>query len=214
MKHKVGFEFKNFRRRFEEKNLILATHNSGKLQELKNLLENINVTVFSSSEMGLPIPIENGNSFEENAYIKASETTSLCNMASISDDSGLLVNSLGGSPGIYSADWAGPKKNFKNAIKKIELLMQGKKDFSASMVCSLCLYWPDGKFKIFKGEVKGEITFPAKGDLGFGYDPIFIPTVQPNKNSKLTYGQIEPEFKNKHSHRNIAFKKFYDGCFK
>ena len=214
MKHKSIFEFKNFKRKFEEKKIIIATHNSGKLNELRNLLENINVTVYSSSEMSLPVPIENGNSFEENAYIKASETTSISGMASISDDSGLLIKSLGGSPGIYSADWAGPEKNFKKAIKKIEFLMLGKKDFSASMVCALCLTWPDGKFKIFKGEMKGEITFPPKGDLGFGYDPIFIPAIQPNKNSKLTYGQIEPEFKNKHSHRNIAFNKFYNDCFK
>ena len=214
MIHKNSFEFKSLKKKFEEKKLILATHNSGKLQELKILLEKINIKVFSSLEMGLPVPVENGNSFEENAYIKASETTSLSGMASISDDSGLLVKSLGDSPGIYSSDWAGPEQNFKEAIKKIEFLMHEKKDFSASMVCVLCLYWPDGEFQIYKGEMKGEITFPPKGDLGFGYDPIFIPTVQPNNNSRLTYGQIEPKFKNNHSHRTIAFNKFYKSCFK
>ena len=96
MKHKSSYEYKNFKRKFEEKNIIIATHNSGKLQELKNLLKNINVSVYSSSEMRLPVPVEYGNSFEENAYIKASETTSISGKASISDDSGLLIKSLGG----------------------------------------------------------------------------------------------------------------------
>ena len=214
MVHKVNIKLKNFEKKLEENKLVLATHNSGKLQELKNLLKNINIKVFSSLDMGLPVPVENGNSFEENAYIKASETASLSGMASISDDSGLLVNSLGGSPGIYSADWAGPERNFTKAIKKLEFLMHQKSDFSASMVCALCLSWPNGEFQIYKGEIKGEISFPPKGNFGFGYDPIFIPTVQPNKGSRLTYGQIDPEFKNKHSHRNKAFNKFYTNCFK
>ena len=156
------------------------------------------------------MPKENGSTFEENAYIKSSQTTDLSGYASISDDSGLMIDALDGAPGIYYADWAGNSRNFNKAIEKIDYLMRYKKDFSAKMICVLCLMWSDKKFKLFKGEMKGTIQLPPKGTKGFGYDPIFIPSIQPFSNKLLTYGEIEPEFKNSNSHRNFAFNKLLD----
>ena len=214
MKRSINHNFKNISSKFKDKKLIVATHNSGKLREIRELLSNLNLDVFSSIELGLPVPKENGSSFEENAYIKSSETTSISGLASISDDSGLVIPALGGSPGIYSADWSGPSRNFNDAIKKIEYLMKNKSDFRASMVCVLCLSWDNKNFEIFKGEMHGQIVFPPRGNKGFGYDSIFVPKIQPIKNSKLTYGEIDPSFKNKNSHRNIAFGKFLESILK
>ena len=214
MTRNVNHSFKNISSKFKDKKLIVATHNSGKLKEIKELLSNLNLDIYSSIELGLPVPKENGSSFEENAYIKSSETTSISGLASISDDSGLIVPALGGSPGIYSADWSGPSRNFYDAIKKIKYLMKNKSDFSASMVCVLCLSWDNKNFEIFKGEMNGRIVFPPRGNKGFGYDPIFVPKIQPIKNSELTYGEIDPSFKNKNSHRNIAFDKFLKSILK
>ena len=214
MRRNINYNFKNISSKFKDKKLIVATHNSGKLREIKNLLSNLNLEIYSSIELGLPVPKENGSSFEENAYIKSSETTSISGLASISDDSGLIVPALGGSPGIYSADWSGPSRNFNVAIKKIKYLMKNKSDFSASMVCVLCLSWDNKNFETFKGEMHGRIVFPPRGNKGFGYDPIFVPRKQPIKNGKLTYGEIDPSFKNKNSHRNMAFNKFLKNILK
>ena len=208
MKHKNFLNNKISINKFKENKLIVATHNSGKLLEIKNLLQNVGVDIYSSIEMGLPVPKEIGSSFEENAYIKSSETTLNSGFASLSDDSGLIINALDGSPGIYSADWSGKNRDFSDAIKKIEYLMKNKTDYSASMICVLCLSWNNKDFEVFRGEMPGKITFPPKGNNGFGYDPIFIPDTQPFNNLSLTYGEIDPSFKNKNSHRNIAFNKF------
>ena len=196
--------------KFKEKKLVVATHNNGKLTEIKNLLKDIEVEVFSSTGLNLPIPKENGSTFEENAIIKSSQTTIQSGYASISDDSGLMIDALNGAPGIYSADWAGDDRDFNKAIKKIEYLMRDKNDFSAKMICVLCLTWSDKRFKLFRGEMKGKIQLPPRGTKGFGYDPIFIPSIQPLDNKLLTYGEIEPEFKNLNSHRNFAFNKLLD----
>ena len=193
--------------KFNEKRLVVATHNNGKLIEIKDLLKDIDVEVYSSIGLNLPIPKENGSTFEENAIIKSSQTTVLSGYASISDDSGLMIDALGGAPGIYSADWAGNSRDFSKAIGKVEYLMRNKEDFNAKMICVLCLTWSNKRFKLFKGEMKGKIQFPPKGKKGFGYDPIFIPSTQPYNNKLLTYGEIEPKFKNLNSHRNIAFNK-------
>ena len=196
--------------KFREKKLVVATHNNGKLTEIKDLLKYINCEVYSSIGLNLPVPKENGSTFEENAVIKSSQTTKLSGYASISDDSGLIIDALDGSPGIYSADWAGNSRDFNKAIRKIEYLMRHKENFSAKMICVLCLTWSNKKFKIFKGQMKGKIQFPPRGTKGFGYDPIFIPSIQPFSNQLLTYGEIEPEFKNSNSHRNFAFNKLLD----
>ena len=207
-------KFKKISSKFKDKKLVVATHNIGKLKEIKDLLGNLDLNIYSSIEMGLPIPKETGSTFEENAYIKSSETTSISGLASISDDSGLVIPALDGSPGIYSADWSGPKRNFCNAIKRLEYLMRNKSDFSATMVCVLCLSWNNKKHETFKGEMDGRIVFPPKGNKGFGYDPIFVPNNQPFKDYELTYGEIEPSFKNKNSHRNLAFDKFLKSLLK
>ena len=200
--------FDDISSKFRDKKLIVATHNSGKLREIKELLDNLNLNIYSSIELDLPVPKENGSSFEENAYIKSSETTSISGLASISDDSGLVIPALGGSPGIYSADWSGPSRNFKDAIKRIKYLMKNKSDFSATMVCVLCLSWDNDNYEIFRGEMCGRVVFPPRGNKGFGYDPIFVPKSQPYKGFSLTYGEMDPSFKNNNSHRNIAFNKF------
>ena len=176
--------------KFNEKKLVIATHNIGKLIEIKDLLKDIDVEVYSSMELNLPIPKENGSTFEENAIIKSTQTTLLSGYGSISDDSGLMIDALGGSPGIYSADWAGNSRDFSKAIGKVEYLMRDKEDFNAKMICILWLTWPNKRFKLFKGEMIGKIQFPPKGKKGFGYDPIFIPSTQPNNNQLLTYGEI------------------------
>ena len=214
MTSSINHSFKKISSKFKDKKLIVATHNSGKLREIKKLLSNLNLEIYSSIELGLPVPKENGSSFEENAYIKSSETTSISGLASISDDSGLIVPALGGSPGIYSADWSGPSRDFNGAIKRIKYLMKNKSDFSASMVCVLCLSWDNKNFETFKGEMHGRIVFPPRGNKGFGYDPIFVPKKQPVKNRKLTYGEIDPSFKNENSHRNMAFNKFLKSILK
>ena len=190
------------KRKFKEKKIIVATHNKGKLIEIRELLKDIDVEVFSSIELNLPVPKENGSTFEENAVIKSSQTTLLSGHASISDDSGLMIDSLGGSPGIYSADWSGKNRIFNNAINKIEYLMRYKEDFNAKMVCVLCLTWPDKKYKIFKGEMRGKIQFPPKGYKGFGYDPIFIPL-----SKSITFGQMPKLKKIRIDHRYVAFRK-------
>ena len=196
--------------KFKEKKLVVATHNNGKLNEIKDLLKDINCEIYSSVGLNLPIPKEDGSTFEENALIKSYQTTELSGYASISDDSGLMIDALDGAPGIYSADWAGNPRDFNIAMEKIEYLMRYKEDFNANMVCVLCLTWSDKKFKLFRGEMKGKIQFPPRGTKGFGYDPIFIPSIQPFSNKLLTYGEIEPEFKNSNSHRNFAFNKLLD----
>tara|TARA_X000000950_G_scaffold271389_1_gene352414 strand:+ start:166 stop:813 length:648 start_codon:yes stop_codon:yes gene_type:complete len=214
MKLSRNHSFRNISSKFKDKKLIVATHNSGKLREIRELLRNLNLDIYSSIDLNLPVPKENGSSFEENAYIKSSETTSISGLASISDDSGLVIPALGGSPGVYSADWSGPSRNFNDAIKKIEYLMKNKSDFSAKMVCVLCLSWDNENFETFRGEMLGKVVFPPRGNKGFGYDPIFVPKIQPIKNSQMTYGEIDPLFKNKNSHRNIAFNKFLKSILK
>ena len=207
MKHKNFLSDKISIKKFKENKLIIATHNSGKLLEIKNLFRHVDVDIYSSIEMGLPVPKETGSSFEENAYIKSSETTLISGFASLSDDSGLIINALNGSPGIYSADWSGKDRNFLNAIRKIEYLMKNKIDYSASMICVLCLSYNNKDFEVFRGEMPGKIKFPPRGNNGFGYDPIFIPDTQPYIKGNLTYGEMDPSFKNNNSHRNIAFNK-------
>ena len=135
--------------KFRENKLVVATHNNGKLNEIKDLLKDFNCKVYSSIGLNLPVPKENGSTFEENAIIKSSQTTELSGYASISDDSGLMIDALDGAPGIYSADWAGYSRDFNKAIEKIGYLMRYKKDFSAKMVCVLCLTLSNKKFKLF-----------------------------------------------------------------
>ena len=174
-------------RKIKGHKLIIASHNQGKVSEIKDLLSHYEVDVCSSEDFGMEEPEENGDSFEENALIKASETAKFCGQISLSDDSGLCVDDLDGGPGIFSARWAGPKKDFLKASKTIEkkLLEVGSTNYSAYFVCVLAVCWPDGENRIFRGTIDGSLIFPARGELGFGYDPIFIP-----RNYDITFGDI------------------------
>lgn len=185
--------------------LIIASHNQGKVSEIKDLLSRYEVDVSSSEDFGMKEPEENGDSFEENALIKASETAKFCGQIALSDDSGLCVDDLDGDPGIFSARWAGPKKDFLKASKDIEkkLIEIGSSNYSAYFICVLAVCWPDGESRIFKGKINGNLNFPPKGNLGFGYDPIFIP-----RNYDITFGEMDPIIKHKISHRSVAFDLF------
>jgi len=185
--------------------LIIASHNQGKVSEIKDLLSRYEVDVSSSENFGMKEPEENGDSFEENALIKASETARFCDQIALSDDSGLCVDDLDGDPGIFSARWAGPKKDFLKASKDIEkkLIEIGSSNYSAYFICVLAVCWPDGESRIFKGKINGNLNFPPKGNLGFGYDPIFIP-----RNYDITFGEMDPIIKHKISHRSVAFDLF------
>jgi len=196
-------------RKFEEKVLFVASHNQGKVFEIKDLLTPLDIKVSEISEINSIPPDENGSSFIENAIIKALSSARLSNSVSIADDSGLAINALNGEPGIHSSRWAGHERNFALAINKIAEKLSNTKDMSAKFVCALCLAWPDGHCESFQGEINGSLTFPPKGSNGFGYDPIFIPD-----GYNLTFGQLDPSKKKAISHRALAFNQLLQNCFK
>ena len=183
--------------------LLLATNNPGKFRELKEILPK-KIKYFKPKDFGLREPIENGKTFKSNAKIKSLYAAKRTGLICISDDSGLEVDALRKKPGIYSARWAGPKKNFDIAIKKVFNLLNKKKKLNskARFICAISIAFPDGKSFEFQGKVEGYISFPARGKNGFGYDPIFIP-----KGEKKTFAQIGKLKKNKISHRYDAFAK-------
>lgn len=199
-------------RKFADKKLIIASHNKGKIKEISELLKAFNVEVLGGPEFGFSEPDETGKTFIENAEIKSRFFAEATGIASLSDDSGLVVPALDGAPGIYSARWAGPKKDFNEAMKKVEdalLESVGKSSGEkAHFVCALSLCWPDGHVENFEGKVFGKLTFPARGENGFGYDGIFIPDGYTE-----TFAEMDQSIKHKISHRAVAFKKFVDGCF-
>ncbi|MAI29036.1 MAG: non-canonical purine NTP pyrophosphatase, RdgB/HAM1 family [Rickettsiales bacterium] len=192
--------------------LVIASHNSGKISEINDLFKRFNIKILNSKDLKLSVPDETGTTFEQNALLKAKSASHKTGEVAISDDSGLCIDALNDQPGVYSADWAGKDRNFNVAIKKVQKLMRlkDKKTSEATMVCVLCLSWPDGSSEFFRGEAKGKIVFPPRGKSGFGYDPIFLPEIQPEKNKLLTYGELNPILKNKTSHRNKAFKDLLD----
>ena len=184
--------------------LIVASHNQGKVREIKALLGPHGITPLSAADLGLPEPIETGATFIANAELKARAAADAGKHPALADDSGLWVDALGGDPGIYSARWAGPSKDFRIAMARVEkeLLAKGATDFTARFVCALSIAMPQGEVKSFEGEVHGKLTFPPRGLLGFGYDPIFIPD-----GWDQTFGEIDPQVKNDMSHRAKAFEK-------
>lgn len=185
--------------------LVIASHNMGKVQEITELLKIYSLKVSSASEYNLSSPEETGSTFEENALLKAHYVTQKTGKTVLADDSGLSVHALNGQPGIYSARWAGEKQNFSIAIDKIKSLLDQNNitDFSASFYCALALIIPEKNIeKVFLGEVKGTLTFPPRGDKGFGYDPIFIPLGY-NK----TFSELDAMVKNDISHRADAFSQ-------
>ena len=189
-------------REFINKKIVIASNNDGKVLELEKILKNFNVQILSNKSFNISEPIEDGNSFKENAYIKAFNTASKTKLVSLSDDSGICFKALNGRPGIHSARYAGKKKNFSLAMRKLNKELKFKDDKSCKFVCALCLCWPDGYNITVQGEIYGKFSWPPIGENGFGYDPIFYyPSL------KKTFGELDPSLKHEISHRNLAFKK-------
>ncbi len=199
-------------RRFSGGRLVIAGHNPGKVREIAALLASYGADVAAASALGLPEPPETGADFVANAEIKARSAAALADGPALADDSGLVVDGLDGAPGILSARWAGPGKDFGTAMDRVEreLAQRGvaptgaRAHFSAA----LTLAWPDGHCESFEGRIDGHLAFPPRGSRGFGYDPIFVP-----RGHDLTFGEMEPEKKHAMSHRADAFAKLTAACF-
>ena len=196
-------------RRFTENKLIVASHNPGKVDEIGALLAPFGIDVLSAGALDLPEPAETSASFVGNAGIKALAAATATGLPALSDDSGLAVGALGGRPGVHSARWAGPQKDFDAAMTRIEVELHGHADRSAAFVCALCLAWPDGHTETFEGRVAGTVTFPKRGTHGFGYDPIFVPAGR-----TLTFGEMDPAEKHGMSHRADAFRQLTAACLR
>ena len=204
-------------RRLGTGSLVIATHNAGKLKEIGALLAPYGVECISAGSLGLPEPAETGRSFAENALIKARAAAEASGLVALADDSGLCVAALDGRPGIYTADWAqrqwfeGPPNELRGgrdwymAMGKIEGMLVEKgpeAPRNAWFSCVLALAWPDGEYAIYEGRVDGSLTWPPRGDKGFGYDPVFVPD-----GSDRTFAEIDPDEKQRNSHRAVAFAK-------
>lgn len=184
--------------------IVLATHNQGKVNEFRSALAPFNVEITSAGEIGLPEPEETGDTFSENALLKARHAYHNSGKPSLADDSGLAVNVLNGDPGIYSARWAGPDKDFNKAMRRVRDELSSHNDTSAAFICVLAFIDPDGKEHIFKGQVEGRIVWPPRGEKGFGYDPIFEPHETPGK----TFAELPADKKRALSHRGLALNAF------
>jgi XTP/dITP diphosphohydrolase len=184
--------------------LVVASHNPGKVREIKALLGPHGIEPVSAGALGLPEPEETGATFAANAELKAHAAAQASKHPALSDDSGLCVEALDGAPGIYSARWAGPTKDFRIAMTRIhdELRHKGLTTSKAHFVCALCIAMPSGESQTFVGEVHGALTFPPRGDHGFGYDPIFIAD-----GMDQTFAEMDPAAKHAMSHRAKAFEK-------
>jgi len=199
--------------------VVIATHNPGKLREMRELLAPYGIATQSAGELGLPEPEETGSTFAENARIKAVTAARASGKPAFADDSGLVVDALDGEPGIHSARWAGPDKNFRAAMNRIQTLLieRGAKtpeQRRAHFIAALCIAWPDGHVEDFEGRVDGVAVWPPRGDKGFGYDPLFRPD-----GFDITFGQMSAD--EKHglppqgrglSHRARAFMKLAEVC--
>lgn len=202
-------------RRFDGDKLVLASHNAGKLEEIRLLLAPLPVAVISVKELGLPEPEETEATFAGNARIKAHAAAKTTGLPALADDSGLEVEALRGAPGVFTADWAKTPdgtRDFAMAMTKVwEKLEAAKAAFPrrAKLSCTLVLAWPDGHDEIFSGQVPGQIVWPMRGEFGHGFDPIFRPD-----GYNQTFGEMEPEQKSAMSHRAVAFRKLVEGVFK
>ncbi|WP_419907225.1 RdgB/HAM1 family non-canonical purine NTP pyrophosphatase [Hoeflea sp.] len=204
-------------RRLTENKLVIASHNQGKIRELKTLLDPLGYTLLTAADLDLPEPEETGLTFEENARLKAVAAATASQLPSLADDSGLAVDGLNGAPGIYSARWAAPERDFGLAMERVykELQSTSPHNPTARFVSVICLAWPDGHVEYFRGEVEGAIVWPPRGDQGFGYDPIFQPD-----GFDITFGEMSADQKHGWtlgqeqalSHRARAFKRFAEEC--
>ena len=199
-------------RKLTETKIVLASHNQGKLREIAALLQPFGITVVSAGELGLEEPEETETTFAGNARIKAHFAAQACGLPALSDDSGIQVDALDGQPGVYTADWAETPigRDFPVAMEKVWSLLEEKSaphPRTARFCATLCLAWPDGHDEIFEGKVEGHVTWPMRGDLGFGFDPIFVPVGEAE-----TFGEMDPAKKHAMSHRANAFAKFKSEC--
>lgn len=196
-------------RRLSNTRLVVASHNPGKVREISDLIAPWNLHAVSAGELNLPEPEETETTFVGNALLKARAAAKGSGLPALADDSGLCVEALGGDPGVYSARWAGPDKDFSRAMEEVHRRLQALPGASTAawFVCVLALAWPDGEEIAFEGRVDGNIVWPARGNKGFGYDPIFVPT-----GHQLTFGEMDPSAKHEMSHRARAFAKFVETC--
>ena len=192
--------------------LVFATHNAGKIREVDELIAPFGLTVASAAALGLPEPEETGTTFEANAILKAVAAATASGHPALADDSGLAVDALGGDPGVYSARWAGPGKDFAFAMREIEKRLKAAgadtpATRTARFVAVLCLAFPDATHERYRGEVDGHLVWPPRGPNGFGYDPMFVPEGQVPGNAR-TFGEMENHEKARLSHRARAFAAF------
>jgi XTP/dITP diphosphohydrolase len=188
--------------------IVLASHNPGKLREIEALLSPLGAEVVSAGALGLAEPVEDAPDFAGNARIKALAAASASGLPALSDDSGFCVAALDGAPGVFSARWAGPAKDFAAAMALVHERIGDNPDRRAWFIAALCVAWPDGDTETFLGRIDGAVVWPPRGDKGFGYDPMFVPV-----GGKLTFGEIEPDAKHAVSHRARAFAQVLKACF-
>ncbi len=212
-------------RKLTEKTLVLATHNSGKLKEINEMLAPFGVEAKSAADFNLPAPEETGTTFEENAFIKAEAAMKATGLVALSDDSGMVVEALSGAPGIHTADWAekpdGSGRDFDMAMARIndelnQVGATGADQRKASFVAVFCLVWPDGHCEYFRGEAPGTIVWPPRGEDGFGFDPIFMPdghdTTFGEMSSGVKHSWVKGQANDGLSHRARAFARFARAC--
>ena len=211
-------------RRFTGGRLVVATHNAGKLAEIADLLAPLGVDVVSAAALGLAEPEETGVTFAANAELKAHAAAEASGLVALADDSGLVVAALDGAPGIHSARWAGPERDFRAAMErvereladkvereladKVERELAGGTDRRAHFVAALALAWPDGRCETVEGRIDGTLVWPPRGERGFGYDPMFLPDGHGE-----TFGEMDQAVKHRISHRADAFRKLMAACF-
>ena len=187
--------------------VVIATHNPGKLTELRELLAPYGIEAQSAGELGLPEPEETGTTFRANAELKALASATGAQLPALADDSGVAVTALNGAPGIYTARWAGPTKDFMLAMTRTHREIGDNPDRSASFVSCLSLAWPDGHTETFQAEIAGTLIWPPRGDKGFGYDPMFVP-----EGYTETFGEMDQAIKHTISHRARAFRLLVEAC--
>jgi XTP/dITP diphosphohydrolase len=195
-------------RQFEDPRLVVASHNEGKVREIGDLLAPLGRDVVSAKELDLPEPEETGDTFVANALLKGRAAVAESGLPALADDSGIEVAALNGDPGIYTARWAGPERDFMLAMSRVNEALGDAPDRRANFTAVLALCWPDGHFETFEGKVFGTLVWPTRGDKGFGFDPMFVPD-----GYDITFAEMDPALKHTISHRAVAFQKLLDACF-
>ncbi len=196
-------------RHLEPGRLVIATHNPGKLREIAELVAPFKVEAISAAALGLPEPEETGTSYRDNAVLKAEAAARAARLPALADDSGVAIEALNGAPGIYTARWAGPTKDFRIAMERANRELGDNPNRRAHFICCLALAWPDGHVETFQSEWPGTLAWPPRGERGFGFDPMFVPD-----GYMQTAGEMEPAQKHAISHRTQAFRQLVEACLK